>query len=398
MTLLWLQIKFARAQVSIFMLAMLLQRTPVIKYMMQFEKAATAPIAKMIRAFTVTAASLGGLHSLSGATEYVINPASPASSKVGEEFALAFDVDGAPGGASSWRITGDIPPGMAIDGLVGNNINTEDSVTITGTPTTVGSYNITIKPFNGTNQTRQTWISTTITINVAEAPNPPEIVWHPRSMTVSTGGRAQFFFEASGEMDTVQWLKDEVPIGGESGSTLILAEATLSDAGVYTVSVSNEGSATISEKATLTIDDSVAGSTVSFTNEGFMTPGSDVLFLTLVIEGASARTILLRGLGPALEGANASGFLADPQLELIRSIVEDALEVDTQALLSNDDWEVDQNAVELAAALSANGKSLESGSKDAAILVTLAEGSYTIKFSGKSEWMGIGLAEMVVVE
>lgn len=398
MTLLWLQIKFARAQVSIFMLAMLLQRTPVIKYMMQFEKAATAPIAKMIRAFTVTAASLGGLHSLSGATEYVINPASPASSKVGEEFALAFDVDGAPGGASSWRITGDIPPGMAIDGLVGNNINTEDSVTITGTPTTVGSYNITIKPFNGTNQTRQTWISTTITINVAEAPNPPEIVWHPRSMTVSTGGRAQFFFEASGEMDTVQWLKDEVPIGGESGSTLILAEATLSDAGVYTVSVSNEGSATISEKATLTIDDSVAGSTVSFTNEGFMTPGSDVLFSTLVIEGASARTILLRGLGPALEGANASGFLADPQLELIRSIVEDALEVDTQALLSNDDWEVDQNAVELAAALSANGKSLESGSKDAAILVTLAEGSYTIKFSGKSEWMGIGLAEMVVVE
>ena len=398
MTLLWLQMKFARAQVSIFMLAMLLQRTPVIKYMMQFEKAATAPIAKMIRAFTVTAASLGGLHSLSGATEYVINPASPASSKVGEEFALAFDVDGAPGGASSWRITGDIPPGMAIDGLVGNNINTEDSVTITGTPTTVGSYNITIKPFNGTNQTRQTWISTTITINVAEAPNPPEIVWHPRSMTVSTGGRAQFFFEASGEMDTVQWLKDEVPIGGESGSTLILAEATLSDAGVYTVSVSNEGSATISEKATLTIDDSVAGSTVSFTNEGFMTPGSDVLFSTLVIEGASARTILLRGLGPALEGANASGFLADPQLELIRSIVEDALEVDTQALLSNDDWEVDQNAVELAAALSANGKSLESGSKDAAILVTLAEGSYTIKFSGKSEWMGIGLAEMVVVE
>ena len=398
MTLLWLQIKFARAQVSIFMLAMLLQRTPVIKYMMQFEKAATAPIAKMIRAFTVSAASLGGLHSLSGATEYVVNPASPASSKVGEEFALAFDVDGAPGGASSWRITGDIPPGMAIDGLVGNNINTEDSVTITGTPTTVGSYNITIKPFNGTNQTRQTWISTTITINVAEAPNPPEIVWHPRSMTVSTGGRAQFFFEASGEMDTVQWLKDEVPIGGESGSTLILAEATLSDAGVYTVSVSNEGSATISEKATLTIDDSVAGSTVSFTNEGFMRPGSDVLFSTLVIEGAAARTILLRGLGPALEGANASGFLADPQLELIRSIVEDALEVDTQALLSNDDWEVDQNAVELAAALSANGKSLESGSKDAAILVTLAEGSYTIKFSGKSEWMGIGLAEMVVVE
>jgi hypothetical protein len=398
MNLFWLQMKCARAQVSIFMLMMLLQRTPVIKYMMQFEKAATAPIAKMIRAFTVTAASLGGLHSLSGATEYVINPASPASSKVGEEFALAFDVSGAPGGASSWRITGDIPPGLTIDGLVGNNINTEDSVTITGTPTTVGIYNITIKPFNGTNQTRQTWISTTITINVAEAPNPPEIVWNPRSMTVSTGGRAQFFFEASGEMDTVQWLKDGVPIEGESGSTLILTEATLSDAGVYTVSASNEGSATISEGATLTIDDSVVGSTVSFTNEGFMTPGSDVLFSTLVIEGTSARTILLRGLGPALEGANASGVLINPQLELIRSVIESDEEIGTQALLSNDDWEVDPNAAELAAALNANGKSFEAGSKDAAILVTLAEGIYTVRFSGNSGWAGVGLVEMIVVE
>ena len=65
---------------------------------------------------------------------------------------------------------------------------------------------------------------------------------------------------------------------------------------------------------------------------------------------------------------------------------------------ANDDWEVDLNAAELAAALSSSGKSFESGSKDAAILVTLAEGSYTVKFSGNSEWMGIGLAEMVVIE
>lgn len=397
MNLLWLQMKCARAQMSIFMLMMLLQRTPVIKYMMQLEKAATAPIAKMIRAFTVTAASLGPLHSLSGATEYVINPASPADAKVGEAFALVFDVSGAPSGVSSWKITGDIPPGLTIEGLIGDNINTEDSVAITGTPTTVGSYNITIKPFNGTNQTRQTWISTTITINVAEAPNPPEIVWHPRSMTVPTGGRAQFFFEASGEMDTIQWLKDGVPIGGESGSTLILAEATLSDAGEYTVSVSNEGSATLSEGATLTIDDA-ADSAANFSNRGFLSPESDVLISTLVIEGTSARTILLRGLGPALEGANASGVLINPQLELIRSVIEDDEEVGTQVLLSNDDWEADPNAAELAAALNANGKTLESGSKDAAILVTLAEGVYTVRFSGNSEWTGVGLVEMVVVE
>ena len=396
MTLLWLQMKFARAQVSIFMLAMLLQRTPVIKYMMQFEKAATAPVAKLIRAFTISAASLGGLHSLSGATEYVINPASPASAKVGEEFALAFAITDTPETADSWRITGTIPPGLSVSGLVGDNLNSRTG-TITGTPTEAGSFDVTVQPYNGPNQTRQTTGSETITINVAAAPIPPEIVWHPISMTVPTGGRAQFFFEASGEMDTVQWLKDGTPIGDESGSTLILTGTTLSDAGVYTVSASNDGSATVSEGATLTIDDA-ADSTVTFSNQGFLAPESDVLISSLVIEGGAARTILLRGLGPALDGANALGVLANPQLELIRSVIENDEEIGTQALLSNDDWEVDLNAAELAAALSSSGKSFESGSKDAAILVTLAEGSYTVKFSGNSEWMGIGLAEMVVIE
>ena len=135
-----------------------------------------------------------------------------------------------------------------------------------------------------------------------------------------------------------------------------------------------------------------------FSNQGFLVPGSDVLISTLVIEGASARTIILRGLGPALEGANAPGVLANPQLELIRSIVEDDEEIGTQALLSNDDWEVDSNAAELAAALVANGKSLAAGSKDSAILVTLPEGVYRVKLSGDGVWTGAGLAEMTVIE
>lgn len=397
MTLLWLQMKFARAQVSIFMLAMLLQRTPVIKYFVQFEKAATAPIAKVIRAFTISAASLGGLHALSGATEYVVNPASPASAKVGEEFNLAFSIIDTPAPADYWKITGTIPPGLEIPGLVGDNFNSRTG-TITGTPTEAGSYDVIVKPFRSRPNTLDyTTGAETITINVAAVPPPPTIEWNPQSMTVPVGGRAQFFFEASGEMDTVQWLKDGVPIEGESGSSLVLTETTLLDAGVYTASASNDGSPSISEGATLTIDD-VATSTVTFSNHGFLSPESDVLISTLVIEGASARTILLRGLGPALDGANAPGVLANPQLELIRSVIEDNVEIGTQALLSNDDWEVDPNAAELAAALNASGKALESGSKDAAILVTLAEGIYTLRFSGNSEWTGIGLAEMIVVE
>jgi hypothetical protein len=79
-------------------------------------------------------------------------------------------------------------------------------------------------------------------------------------------------------------------------------------------------------------------------------------------------------------------------------IFEGEVEVGAQQLSSNDNWETDPNAVEIAAVLSDSGKVLEAGSKDAAILVTLPEGVYRIKLSGDSEWNGTGLAEMTVIE
>lgn len=217
-------------------------------------------------------------------------------------------------------------------------------------------------------------------------------------MSVPTGGRAQFFFEAEEGVDTVQWLKNGNTLTGQSGPTLILAETIGTDAGVYSVSIKKDGAERISAGATLTIDDAAAAARVELRNQGFVEPGSDVLISSLVVEGPSAATILLRGLGPDLEGANAPGFLGNPRLELSRTIFEGDVEVGAQELLSNDDWEVDPNAVELAAVLVANGKSLETGSKDAAILVTLPEGVYRIKLSGGGEWTGVGLAEMIVIE
>ncbi|MGY8695071.1 MAG: hypothetical protein ACKVGW_12865, partial [Verrucomicrobiia bacterium] len=185
---------------------------------------------------------------------------------------------------------------------------------------------------------------------------------------------------------------------GQSGPTLILAETIGTDAGVYSVSIKKNGAERISAGATLTIDDDAAAATVELTNQGFVEQGSDVLVSSLVVEGPSAATILLRGLGPELGGANALGILGDPRLELSRLIFEDEVEVGAQALLSNNDWEVDSNVAELAATLAANGKSLEAGSKDSAILVTLPEGVYRVKLSGDGVWTGTGLAEMTVIE
>ncbi|MDE0767385.1 MAG: hypothetical protein OSB19_03265, partial [Opitutaceae bacterium] len=322
----------------------------------------------------------------------------PYAVNVGEDFEISFTVTGAPVQPARWIIQGKVAPGLAMESntnnvLVGSEI-LGSIIFVRGQPTAAGIYVFSAQAFNAGGDTDNNEYE--VQVNVS-AP-APEFVWEPRSMSVPTGGRAQFFFEAEEGVDTVQWLKNGNTLTGQSGPTLILADTTGSDAGVYSVSIKKDGAERISAGATLTIDDAAAAATVELRNQGFVEPGSDVLVSSLVVEGPSAATILLRGLGPDLEGANAPGVLGNPRLELSRTLFEGDVEVGAQALLSNDDWEVDPNAVELAAVLAANGKSLESGSKDAAILVTLPEGVYRIKLSGDGEWTGAGLAEMIVIE
>ena len=108
---------------GLFILLALLQRTPIIKYAFQFERALAAPVAKLIKATTYVATGMGLFHATAGATTYVINPASPANATVGEEFALALMLR-EPHNAASWSVGGQIPPGLAVQDS-SNTVNTE---------------------------------------------------------------------------------------------------------------------------------------------------------------------------------------------------------------------------------------------------------------------------------
>ena len=395
----WFKLKLARAQWLIVLLAMLLQRSPAVRVLTVLEKALSQPVARIVQGTTWLATTVGVFHATAGATQFSTAPGrSPYAVNVGEDFEISFTVTGAPVQPARWIIQGKVAPGLAMESntnnvLVGSEI-LGSIIFVRGQPTAAGIYVFSAQAFNAGGDTDNNEYE--VQVNVS-AP-APEFVWEPRSMSVPTGGRAQFFFEAEEGVDTVQWLKNGNTLTGQSGPTLILAHTTGSVAGVYSVSIKKDGAERILAGATLTIDDAAAAATVELRNQGFVEPGSDVLVSSLVVEGPSAATILLRGLGPDLEGANAPGVLGNPRLELSRTLFEGDVEVGAQELLSNEDWEVDPNAVELAAVLAANGKSLESGSKDAAILVTLPEGVYRIKLSGDGEWTGAGLAEMIVIE
>ncbi len=90
--------------------------------------------------------------------------------------------------------------------------------------------------------------------------NPPEIVLQPVDQTVSAGATAVFEVEAQGAAPlTYQWLRGGLPltddgrITGSASATLEIMDAQSSDAGVYSVAVSNPYGSTNSAGALLTI-------------------------------------------------------------------------------------------------------------------------------------------------
>lgn len=83
----------------------------------------------------------------------------------------------------------------------------------------------------------------------------PSIIGQPQSVTVSAGGKAVFSVSAiSNVAATYQWTKNDVPIGGQTRSTLTLSKVLPSAAGDYRCIVSNSVGDTVSDPATLTVN------------------------------------------------------------------------------------------------------------------------------------------------
>ena len=402
MKLMWIQMKLARAQVGIFILVALLQRTPVVKYVLQYERALSAPIAKMVKMTTWVATSMGLFHATAGATQFNTAPGnSPFEAEVGVELAISFTVTGAPKVASRWEIQGSLPPGLTmtsdtngtlVDGMIDGNI-----ISVQGLPTMDGTYVFNAKAFNDEGDTDNNRYEVQINVAAVPLPDPPTILRKPSSTRVPTGGRAQFFFESSGVVDSIQWLKDDVALAGETGQTLIIPTATAADEGAYTVQVTNAGGSATSDAGSLTIDDTATANLANLATRGLVGTGGDIMIGGLTVLGGSTKTVLVRGLGPQLTADGVPGALADPELIVFQTLFDET-PIRSQLLITNDNWEDGSNAAELADALGSLGKSLVAGSKDAALLLTLNEGVYTFQLSGVGGTEGVGLIELFVVE
>ena len=98
-----------------------------------------------------------------------------------------------------------------------------------------------------------------------------------------------------------------------------------------------------------------------------------------IINGSAPKKVLIRGLGPSLEGAGIPNFLADPVVELIKP---------NGPMLQNDNW-MDTQVSDIAATGLAPANESE-----AAIVANLDPGPYTVFLTGQNATSGVGLIEV----
>ena len=158
--------------------------------------------------------------------------------------------------------------------------------------------------------------------------------------------------------------------------------ATL-DPGAYTAIVRGvNGGTGIGLVETYDLDQAVDSSLANISTRGLVETGDNVMIGGIIVgpDQSPDGSILLRGIGPSLGDFGIANPLADPTLEL-----RDGNGV---LIVSNDNWRSTQEAAIEDTGLAPNDD------LEAAILATLASGSYTAILSGVGGTTGVGLVEL----
>ncbi len=119
-------------------------------------------------------------------------------------------------------------------------------------PVNRGTYTLTFNNLAGSLMTTGAVLGVTVI--------PVKITAQPRGATVRPGNRVSFSVAATGTLPlTYQWRFGATEISGATNASLVLTNAQLSDAGVYSVVVRNVETSAISSNATLVVRSAALG-------------------------------------------------------------------------------------------------------------------------------------------
>lgn len=187
--------------------------------------------------------SLGGTTDPGDAPSITTQPVSQTVS-AGANVSFGVAADGTAPLSYQWQKNGSPVNGATAPTLSLSNVQGTDS----------GNYRVVVSNAAGSAT------STTAVLNVLTGPVAPAITSPPASQTVVTGGSALFNVIATGTAPlSYQWYKDGSLISGATSSSLSLSNVQHTDAGDYSVVVSNAVNMVTSSTAALTVTDQLPG-------------------------------------------------------------------------------------------------------------------------------------------
>ena len=275
-----------------------------------------------------------------------------ARARVGEAFRLALDA----GTATSVTAAG-LPAGLSLSGN-----------TITGTPKSPGRASVRLTAANAVGSA-----ASLLDLTVASASGAPEFTAQPRSVRARLGANITFTAAvAASPATTFTWYVRGGEFCNTEGPVLTLTNVTAAHAGDWVCVATNAAGSTRSEPASLSLDFS---GLVNLSARASVGTGANVVIPGITVRGTKPKTLLIRAAGPALAAFGVGGTLANPVLGVF--------DASGDRVLANDNWSEVPNLAELRAATAAQGAfALPEGGRDAAMLVTLPPGGYTVQVAG----------------
>ena len=229
----------------------------------------------------------------------------------------------------------------------------------------------------------------------ASVPGVPQIIEQPAAQILMPGAAASLgcTLQSAGTYQ-YQWYKDGLAIEGATAATLHFTKVSAGDSGSYHVLVSNGFGQDLSAPALLSVVDTAPKPWLAnISTRSYVGTGAQLQTAGFVISGSQPKKVLIRASGPTLAAAPfyVPGTLLDPVLTLF---------IDQTVIATSDDWSSDPvyAAMLRKAFATTYAFAFVEGSKDAALLVTLAPGNYTVQTSGKNGGTGVALVEVYEID
>lgn len=246
-------------------LAGLLHLAPLWQQVSPIVTGGGAPAIAIIRSLMLLAGVFGSVDALSGASISI--PAQTFHAKVGVKTNFTVNiVQDYSYPISVISFTAVSPVGVFADGLTFTNTQVSFAPNpviyfpvIKGTPLTAGTYVVRVTAKEKANASTERTTTGNVTLIIAPGDLPATVSTAPLSQTVTEGGSATFSVVASGSTPiNFQWyFNTNTLISNATNASLTLNPVSLSNAGMYSVWVTNKFGGMFSPSARLTVNPKV---------------------------------------------------------------------------------------------------------------------------------------------